>query len=318
MKAMSDRNFVVMMTVGGLAFYAFVQMTGQPVWLDVGSRVLVYALAAASLDVLVGYAGMVSFGHAVFLLVGGYAVGILSREGIVSGFVQWPVAIGASAALAVVIGTLALRTGGVYFILLTLAFSQMVYYLFTGFSTYGGDEGLQVYPRSEFVRLVDLNDPASLFLVILFCVVASFVCLQRLVKSPFGLVLQGCRQNEARMRSLGYETFKYKLIGFVISGAVCGLAGAMLANVSGFVSPEYGSWQRSGELLVMVILGGMATLRGPFLGAVFLLVLETVISDQTDHWPLMLGSLLVFVAIYLPNGLGTWSFIWRRRERISN
>lgn len=307
-----DWTFAASVAVAGLAFYEAAHVTGNAIWIDIGSRVLVYGLAAASLDILVGFAGMVSFGHAMFLLCGGYAVGILAREGVVTGFIQWPVAVLASGGLAALLGPLALRTGGIYFILLTLAFSQMVFFLFTGLSTYGGDEGLQVYPRSEFIAWIDLNNPDVLFFVVLGTVCCGLYALQRLVRSPFGLVLKGCRQNESRMRALGYETFRYKLIAFVISAAVCGLAGALLANVSGFVSPEYGSWQRSGELLVMVILGGMGTLYGPLLGAVFLLVLENVVSEQFEHWPLVLGVLLLLVAMYLPNGLRTASVLWRR------
>jgi branched-chain amino acid transport system permease protein len=312
---MHGQRFTLLLFVGGLALYAAAKLGGQWIWIEIGSRVLVYALAAASLDLLVGYAGMVSFGHAAFLLCGGYAVGILAREEIVSGFVQWSVAIAASAVLAVGIGALALRTGGIYFILLTLAFSQTLFYVFTGLSVYGGDEGLQVYPRSEFFGLIDLNDPDTMYLVVLAVVTCGYLLLQRVVSSPFGLVLQGCRRNENRMRALGYETFRYKLMAFVIAGAVCGLAGALLANVTGFVSPEYGSWQRSGELLVMVILGGMGTLSGPLVGAVALIGLETAISEQTDHWPLILGPILVLVAIWLPNGLRTLSVLWRRREQ---
>ena len=264
---------------------------------------LVYALAAGSLDLLVGYAGLVSFGHAMFLLTGGYAVGILAREGVTSAFIQWPAAIAVSATVALAVGFLVIRSGGVYFIMLTLAFSQMLFYVVTGMSGYGGDEGLPFNPRSEFVRAIDLYDPATLFTVVLLVVAAGFYVLQRVVDSPFGLALKGCRQNEARMRALGYETFRYKLAAFVVSGAICGLAGALLANVTGFVTPEYGSWQRSGELLVMVILGGMGTLFGPFVGAVALLAFEHVLSETTEHWPLVLGPLLLLVAIALPHGI---------------
>lgn len=311
----AGHRFTLLLLVGGIAFYAAAHLLGVSFWVEIGSRVLVFALAAASLDLLVGYAGMVSFGHAMFLLCGGYAVGILAKEDIVSGLLQWPVALASSAALAAVIGVLALRTGGIYFILLTLAFSQMVFYVFTGLSTYGGDEGMQVYPRSQFFGLLDLGNPDTMYLVALVVVSAGFFLLQRVVSSPFGLVLQGCRQNETRMRALGYETFWYKLLAFVISGAICGLAGALLANVTGFVSPEYGSWQRSGELLVMVILGGMGTLSGPLVGAVALIALETVISEKTDHWPLILGPTLVLVAIWLPHGLRTLASLWRPREQ---
>jgi branched-chain amino acid transport system permease protein len=297
------QRFSVWLLVGGLAFFAGAHLSGQSLWIEIASRVLVYALAAASLDLLIGYAGMVSFGHAMFLLCGGYSVGILSREGLASGLLQWPLAIGFSAIVAAIVGAIVLRTSGIYFILLTLAFSQMLFYVFTGLCTYGGDEGLPVFPRSEFFGLIDLTNPDHVFLTVLVSVCVGFFVLKRIVDSPFGLVLQGCRQNETRMRALGYETFRYKLLAFVIAGAVCGLAGALLANVTGFVSPEYGSWQRSGELLVMVILGGMGTLHGPLLGAVALLGLETIISEKTSHWPIILGPLLILVAIYLPNGL---------------
>lgn len=303
MGSLAGQRCTFWLLAGGLAFFVGAHLIGQPLWIEIVSRILVYALAAASLDLLVGYAGMVSFGHAMFLLCGGYSVGILAREGYVSGILQWPVAMGFSALVAAAVGAVVLRTGGIYFILLTLAFSQMLFYVFTGLSTYGGDEGLPVFPRSEFFGPIDLTNPDVTFLVVLTTVCIGFFFLKRVVDSPFGLVLQGCRQNETRMRALGYETFRYKLLAFIIAGAVCGLAGALLANVSGFVSPEYGSWQRSGELLVMVILGGMGTLYGPLLGAFVLLGLETVVSEQTSHWPLILGPILILVAIYLPNGL---------------
>ena len=308
------RYFAALILIAGMAFFVSAHLTGQSLWIEVAARILVYALAAASLDLLVGYAGLVSFGHAMFLLSGGYAVGILAREGYVSGFVQLPAAIILSAALAAAVGAVVMRTAGIYFILLTLAFSQMLFFVFTGMSKYGGDEGLPLFPRSDFLKLIDLTNTDTVFLFVLGIVCFSFFAMQRLVESPFGLVLKGCKENEARMRALGYETFWYKLLAFIISGAICGLAGALLANVTGFVSPEYGSWQRSGELLVMVILGGMGTLYGPVIGAIFLLGLETAISDLTSHWPLVLGPILLLVAIYFPNGLRS-KLSRRRRER---
>lgn len=309
-----QQRYTVVILLAGVTFFTGAHLVGQPLWIEIASRVLVYALAAASLDLLVGYTGMVSFGHAMFLLCGGYSVGILAREEFVSGLLQWPVAIGSSALVAAVVGTVVLRTSGIYFILLTLAFSQMLFYVFTGLGSYGGDEGLPVFPRSQFFGLVDLTNPDHVYIVVLLAVCAGFFVLKRVVDSPFGLVLQGCRQNEARMRALGYETFRYKLLAFVIAGAVCGLSGALLANVTGFVSPEYGSWQRSGELLVMVILGGMGTLYGPLLGAIALLGLETIISEKTTHWSLILGPILILVAIYVPNGLRALK-VWKPRAQ---
>jgi branched-chain amino acid transport system permease protein len=295
----------LLLALVGLGVLALARATGHLEWLDVANRVLVYGLAAASLDLLVGYGGMVSFGHATFLLCGGYAVGILSQEGVASVFVQWPVAVGAAALLAMGIGALSLRAGGVTFIMLTLAFSQMVYYVFVGLSRYGGDDGLQVFPRSAFPFGLDLDDPVSLYLTVLVTVTAGFFVLSRVVGAHLGLVLGGCRQNETRLRALGYPTFRYRLAAFVIGGALCGLAGALLANVSGFVSPALGGWERSGELLVMVIVGGQGTLFGPLLGAVMLIAVEDVVSEQTQHWPLLIGAVLVLVALFLPSGLRT-------------
>ncbi len=299
-----QRNSSWLMLFCGLLLLGAAAALDQPGWAETGARVLVYAIAAGSLGLLVGFGGLVSFGHAAFLLLGGYAVGILASSGYESAFVQWPVAIAVSAVAALAIGSLALRTVGVFFIMLTLAFSQMIYFVFTGLSGYGGDEGLPLFPRSQMVGPVDLGEPYTLFAVTLLCASLVFALLQRLVDSPFGLVLKGCRQNEARMRALGYPTFRYRLAAFVIAGAVCGLAGALLANVSGFISPEYGSWQRSGELLVMVILGGLGLVWGPVIGAVVLLLLEYGLSDATEHWPLALGIVLVLIPLFLPNGLG--------------
>jgi branched-chain amino acid transport system permease protein len=305
---------VLSLAAAGLALFALAMLSGHAEWLDISSRILGYALAAASLDLLVGYGGMVSFGHATFLLSGAYAVGILGAEGVSSAWVQWPAAVGISAALAGVIGALSLRAGGVYFIMLTLAFSQMVYFIFIGLSRYGGDDGLQIYPRSGLPFGFELDDPATLYLTVLGAVVVGFFVLTRVVNSHFGLVLRGCRQNETRMRALGYPTYRYRLAAFVMGGAVCGLAGALLANVSGFVSPALGSWEKSGELLVMVIVGGQATLIGALFGAVVLIGVESLLSEQTQHWPLVIGFILVLVALWLPNGLRSL-VTWRRLRR---
>jgi branched-chain amino acid transport system permease protein len=305
---------VLSVAAAGLAVFALAMVSGHSDWLDISSRILAYALAAASLDLLVGYRGMISFGHATFLLSGAYTVGILGAEGPSSAWIQWPAAIGISAALAALIGALSLRAGGVYFIMLTLAFSQMVYFIFVGLSRYGGDDGLQIYPRSGLPFGLQLDDPPTLYLTVLAAVVIGLFILARVVNSHFGLVIRGCRQNETRMRALGYRTYRYRLAAFTMGGAVCGLAGALLANISGFVSPALGSWDKSGELLVMVIVGGQGTLIGGLLGAVVLIGLESLLSEQTQHWPLAIGFILVLVALWLPNGLRSL-VTWRRVRR---
>ena len=215
-----------------------------------------------------GYGGMMSFGHAAYLGIGGYAVGILAFEGIGSGFIQWPVALAASALFALVIGALSLRTRGVYFIMITLAFAQMAYYVASGLARYGGDDGLTIYKRSDFGGLIDLSNRVQFYYLCLGCLFGGIYLIWRIVNSRFGMVVQGVRSNEQRMQAIGFHANRYRLVCFVIAGTICGLAGALLANNTDFVSPAVMYWTRSGELMVMVILGGMGSLFGPVIGAI--------------------------------------------------
>ena len=221
------------------------------------TRVIILALAALSLNLIMGFGGMVSFGHAAYLGIGGYAVGILAKEGIGSGFVQWPAAIAASALYALVVGALSLRTRGVYFIMITLAFAQMVYYVAIGLDRYGGDDGLTIYKRSQFGGWSISTTRRCFIISALALLLAGIYLVWRLVNSRFGLVIRGARSNERRMRAIGFPTFRYKLVCFVIAGAMCGLAGALLANHTNFISPAMMHWTRSGDLMVMAVLGGM-------------------------------------------------------------
>jgi branched-chain amino acid transport system permease protein len=208
-----------------------------------------------------GYGGMVSFGHAAYLGIGGYAVGILAKEGVGSGLVQWPVAIAVSALYALVVGALSLRTRGVYFIMITLAFAQMIYYVAIGLDRYGGDDGLTIYRRSQFGGVIDLNNKTLFYYLCFALLLASIYLVARIVNSRFGLVIQGARSNDRRMRAIGFPTFRYKLVCFVIAGALCGLAGALLANQTNFISPALMHWTRSGDLIVMAVLGGLGWRR---------------------------------------------------------
>jgi branched-chain amino acid transport system permease protein len=246
---------------------------------------------------------MVSFGHAVYLGIGGYAVGILAKEGIASGFVQWPVAIAASALYALVVGALSLRTRGVYFIMITLAFAQMIYYVAIGLDRYGGDDGLTIYKRSQFGGLLDLQNKAVFYYLCLALLVASVYLVARLVNSRFGLVIRGARSNDRRMQAIGFPTFRYRLVCFVIAGALCGLAGALLANHTNFISPALMHWTRSGDLIVMVVLGGLGSLFGPLIGAAAFLVLEEGLSRLTEYPALILGPLLLLITIYVNGGI---------------
>jgi branched-chain amino acid transport system permease protein len=277
--------------------------TGDTFALTLFTRVVILAMAALSLNLIMGFGGMVSLGHAAYLGIGGYAVGILAKEGIGSGFVQWPVAVAASACYALVVGALSLRTRGVYFIMITLAFAQMVYYVAIGLDRYGGDDGLTIYQRSTFGGLVDLNNKALFYYLCLVLLLASIYLVWRIVNSRFGMVIQGARSNERRMRAIGFPTFRYRLVCFVIAGAMCGLAGALLANHTNFISPAMMQWTRSGDLIVMAVLGGMQAMFGPLIGAVTYLLLEEGLSRVTEFPNLILGPVLLLVAIAFHGGI---------------
>ncbi len=219
--------------------------------------------------------------------------------------VTWPLAMLVTGLLALVIGAVSLRTGGVYFIMITLAFAQMLYFFFVSLEAYGGDDGLSLYGRSR-IPGIDLSADAAFYYVCLGAVVAFLGLGHRLVGSRFGRVIVGVRENERRMTALGFPTYRYKLACFVIAGATAGLAGALIANQTEFVSPSLMHWTRSGEIMVMVILGGMGTLFGPVLGAAVFLLLEEVLSTWTEHWMIVLGPLLIFFVLFARHGMYGW------------
>jgi len=274
----------------------------QPFYLDLFRRIMIFAIAALSLNLILGFGGMVSFGHAAYLGIGAYAVGILAHHGIDNGFLQFAVAIGASAAIALVIGAVSIRTSGVYFIMITLAFTQMLFYLGISLEEYGGDDGMRLAARSRFFGL-DLGSPTPFYYFTL-GILAGFVYLvHRLVNSRFGMVIRAAKSNEARTRAIGLAPYPYKLAAFVIAGAMCGVAGALLVNQTAYLTPEFMNWTRSGEIMFMVILGGIATLIGPVLGAAALLLLEDVLAAWTTHWQIILGPILVLVVLFTRRGL---------------
>lgn len=270
---------------------------------DLFTRIVIFAIAAVSLDFVLGYGGMVSFGHAAYLGIGSYAVGILSYYGIGNGFLHFSVAIVGSALTALAIGWVSLRTSGVHFIMITLAFSQMIYFLCESLNQFGGDNGLNIPDHSNFAGLLDLDNATTLYYLAFACLIACLLLGGRLVDSRFGMVVRGAKSNERRMAALGFSTFRYRLTAFVISGAMGGLAGALLANQTLFLSPSIMHWTRSGEIMMMVILGGMGTLFGPVAGAAAYLVLETVLSGVTEHWQAILGPLLILLVLFSKAGL---------------
>jgi branched-chain amino acid transport system permease protein len=289
----------------------------EPFFVSLASRMLIYGLAAASLDLILGFGGMVSFGHAAFFGVGGYTVGILVAHGfegsdflgLIPGgdnaLVVWPLAMLLSGLLALVIGAVSLRTGGVYFIMITLAFAQMLYYFFVSLQTYGGDDGLSMYGRSQLPGL-NLSDDATFYYVCLALLLLFLWLGRRLMGSRFGMVIAGVRENERRMVALGFPVYRYKLACFAIAGAVAGLAGALIANHAEFVSPSLMGWTKSGEIMVMVIMGGMGTLIGPVFGAAAFLLLEEVLSGWTEHWMIVLGPMLILIVLFAKRGIHGW------------
>ena len=292
-------------------------LAGEPFMVSLFSRILIYAIAAVSLDLLLGFGAMVSLGHAAFFGVGAYVVGILAFHaeqgspfdawlfaiaGSNNALVSWPSAVIVSALVATAIGALSLRTSGVYFIMITLAFAQMLFYFFDSLQAYGGDDGLSIWARNDLAGL-DLADDTTFYYVCLTSLALFLIFCQRIVNSRFGMVIRGCAQNERRMRALGFPTYRYKLLCFAIAGAGAWLAGALIANQTEYVSPALLHWTRSGELLVMVILGGMGTLMGPVLGAAALLLGENFLSIRTEYWQLYLGPFLVLVVLTTRRGI---------------
>ena len=302
---------LVLLALIALPFLA--NTVGEAFYIALATRILIFALAATSLNLILGFGGMVSFGHAAFLGVGAYTVAILSQMGVVDAWVAWPTAMVVAGLFAFLIGAVSLRTQGVYFIMITLAFAQMMYYLVVSFKAYGGDDGMSLPARSR-IGFLDMSNDTHFYYVTLLACVAVLVLIARVLNARFGHVLQAIRENEVRMQSLGYAVFRYKLCAFVMSGAMAGLAGALLANQSGFVSPAMMQWSQSGMLMMMVILGGVGHLYGGVWGAIVFLLLEETLSHFTIHWQLGLGALLLLVVLLLPNGL-TSALTHLRKER---
>jgi branched-chain amino acid transport system permease protein len=275
---------------------------GQPFYIDLVRRIMILAIAAASLNLILGYGGLVSFGHAAYLAAGAYSVGVLGFYGFTSGWLHLAVALAASALLALAIGAVSIRTSGIYFIMITLAFSQMLYYLGISIEEFGGDDGMRIKTQSEF-PLIDLRDPVVFYYVALVLMLLSVFLVYRIVNSRFGMTLRAAKSNEARTRAIGFSPYPYRLAAFVIAGAICGLAGMLYANHTRYITPDLASWQQSGDLMFMVILGGMASTAGPVLGTFALLMVEELLKGWTEHWQVILGPLLVLSVIFFRRGL---------------
>jgi len=275
---------------------------GAEFYIGFATRVLIFALAASSLNFVVGYGGMVAFGHAAFFGLGAYAVAALAQAGVVSAWITWPLAVMVAATAALLVGAISLRTRGVYFIMITLAFAQMLYYLVIAVDTWGSDDGLPLTARSRLAPF-DLGSDTGLYYVALAALAAALHALGRIAASRYGGALAGLRQNETRMEALGYPVLVLKLACFVLGGAAAGLAGALFVNLNGLATPGLLYWTQSGMLLVMAILGGIGRRYGGLVGAAALLGLEEALGGFTDHPQLFVGLALIAVVLFAPHGL---------------
>lgn len=299
---MKSTIWTVLLLLALAAFPLVAPALGLDFYISFVRRVLIYALAATSLNLILGYGGMVALGHAAFFGAGAYAVGILAMSGVTSAFIVWPVAMVLAGVLAAITGAISLRTRGVYFIMITLAFAQMLYYIFISLRQYGGEDGLNLPGYSTLPGIDLANDVSFYYLVLALFAVLMWV-FSRVVSSRFGTALQGIRENESRMEAMGYPVYRIKLVAFTLSGAAAGLAGALLANHNLFVSPNLMQWTQSANLLIMVLVGGIGLRWGGVAGAVVMLTLEEVLRLWTEYWHLPLGVLLLCVVFGAPRGL---------------
>jgi branched-chain amino acid transport system permease protein len=324
MAAIRPSHLVAGAVLAGLALVPVIAAAlQQPFYVTLFTRILVFALAAVGLNLVLGYGAMVSFGHAMYIGIGAYAVGMLAHHGVASGWVQLAAALAVGAVVALAVGSICLRTSGMAFIMITLAFAQMLFFLAISLREYGGDDGLPLAVRSDF-GAISLDDPNVLYYLAFAVLAATLLGMQRLVNSRFGMVLRGCKSNERRMAALGFPTLRYKLAAYVLSALICVLAGMLMANLTRFVAPSYMAWTVSGELIVMIVLGGLGTLVGPVVGAAALLVLEELLSTLSfgvpwldkllsEHWLALIGLFIVAVVLVLKQGL--YGRLLAREER---
>ncbi|MEZ5537737.1 MAG: branched-chain amino acid ABC transporter permease [Thiolinea sp.] len=300
--SLAGRVYLGLLLLLAIAPFIF-QLIDQPFYLDLLSRALILAIAALSLNLILGFGGMVSLGHAAYIGIGAYSVGIASYYDYYDGWLHIALALGVSAVFALITGAISLRTKGVYFIMITMAFSQMVYFTFLSLEEYGADDGLVIYQRSEFPAWLSMESNTQLYYWIFGLLLLTLFFIHRLVHSRFGKVIIGSKFNETRMQSLGFNTYRYRLSCYVISAMICSLAGVLMGNFTGFISPDMIGWARSGELIFMVIIGGVSTLFGPLAGTLVFVLLEEFLSKLTVYWHLIFGVMLVLLVLYGKGGL---------------
>jgi branched-chain amino acid transport system permease protein len=296
---------------------------GTSFYVGLMTRIIILALFAMSLDLLIGYTGLVSFGHAAFYGIGGYAFAIAFQDAAVIQLWQaLPLSLAAAALVALVIGWISIRTSGIYFIMITLAFAQMFFYFFFESPHYGGDDGIFMFFKPVLMLggkdILQLDHENNFYYFTLGCLVFGYLLLKMILQAPFGKVITAIKANEHRVRALGYATNRYKLVSFVVAGVLAGLAGFLEGVHTGYVNPSYLSWHASGIAIAIVILGGMGTLYGPILGAFIVAMLQNFLPELTEHWQLLFGGIVIFVALFLPHGVTSlpgkaWALV--RRDR---
>jgi branched-chain amino acid transport system permease protein len=305
---------------------ALVPLFGNTFYLQLGAKIMILAIFALSLDLLVGHAGMVSLGHAAYFGVAAYTLALIApKYEAASLWITLPLAITAAAVAAGAVGFFVVRTAGVYFIMVTLAFAQMIYSVFHDTKIAGGSDGLYIMFRPETrlagIQPLNLENPTEFYYLVLLSLTAVFCFLQHVLQAPFGRALSGIRVNEQRMRSIGFPVFAYKLGAFVLAGALAGFSGYLAACQFGFVNPDILAWHQSGTVLMMVILGGMGRLHGAVLGAFAYVFFQEVFSAPAlfgayaKHWQLAMGALIVLIVLVLPHGIGGWlDSVFHRRS----
>ena len=301
--ASTGRAAVAVVLVALAMFPLVAPMFDMAFYIGFVRRVLIVALAAASLNFILGFGGMVALGHAGFIGVGAYTVVALAEAGFTSAWLMWPAAALVAAFIAALVGTVALRTRGVYFIMATLAFAQMLYYICVSLRTYGGDDGYNLMQRPSFGLGLDSTHEPTFYWVVLALFTVVMVLLNRTTVSRFGQALMGIRDNETRMQAMGYPVFRLRIVAFAIAAAIAGLAGALLVSHNNFVSPGVMHWTQSATLIVMVVIGGVGRRWGGPVGAAVWILLEEIVKQQTEYWHMPLGALLIVIVFFAPRGV---------------
>ena len=305
----SGRSYALLLAILALAPF-ILEWANQPFYLDLLSRALILGIAAISLNLILGFGGMISLGHAAYIGIGAYCVGIPSYYDYYNGWLHLALALSVSAIFALITGAISLRTKGVYFIMITMAFSQMVFFTFLSMEEYGADDGLVIYSRSEFPDWLSMDSGVGLYYWVFAVLLLSLLFTHRLVHARFGRVIVGSRFNEQRMQALGFNTYRYRLTCYVISAMMCSVAGMLFGNFAGFISPDIMGWARSGELIFMVIIGGVATFFGPLVGTIVFVMLEEFLSAITVYWHLIFGVMLVALVLFGKGGIHGWLSSW--------